>query len=91
MKKDGQHFYEFEDFRLDAVRGVLFRNGSVVDVTPKPARFLRLLVERKGELVSKEEIFAEVWSDSFVEEANLPHTHLQAFSERALGETAIEN
>src|SRR5688572_1727794 len=73
MKKDEQHFYEFEDFRLDAVRGVLFRDGSVVDITPKAVQILRLLVERKGEPVSKEEIFAEVWPDSFVEEANLSH------------------
>ena len=73
MKEDPQHSYEFEDFRLDAVRGVLFRGGSVVDITPKAVQILKLLVERKGDLVSKEEIFAEVWPDSFVEEANLSH------------------
>ncbi len=73
MNNDGNHFYEFEDFRLDAGRGVLFRGETVVNITPKAVEILRLLVEKRGETVSKDEIFARVWPDSFVEEANLSH------------------
>ncbi len=73
MNNDGKNFYEFEDFRLDAERGVLFRGETVVNITPKAVEILRLLVEKRGETVSKEEIFARVWPDSFVEEANLSH------------------
>ncbi|HKP68392.1 MAG TPA: winged helix-turn-helix domain-containing protein [Pyrinomonadaceae bacterium] len=85
MSNDVQDFYEFEDFRLDAIRGVLFRRGEVVDITPKAVDILRLLVEKRGELVSKEEIFEKVWPDSFVEEANLTH-HISKLR-KALGET----
>jgi DNA-binding winged helix-turn-helix (wHTH) protein/TolB-like protein/Tfp pilus assembly protein PilF len=73
MNKQGNHFYEFEDFRLDAARGVLFRGERVVNITPKAIEILSHLVEKRGEAVSKEEIFARVWPDSFVEEANLSH------------------
>src|SRR5829696_5215354 len=73
MNNDVGQVYEFEDFRLDAAQGVLFRGRSVVSLTPKAVGILQLLVRRSGEVVSKEEIFAEVWQDSFVEEANLSH------------------
>src|SRR5215211_1053866 len=73
MNNDAGQVYEFEDFRLNAAQGVLFRRQSVVNLTPKAVGILLLLVKRRGEVVSKEEIFAEVWHDSFVEEANLSH------------------
>jgi DNA-binding winged helix-turn-helix (wHTH) protein/TolB-like protein/Tfp pilus assembly protein PilF len=85
MNNDIQHPYEFEDFRLDRVRGVLFRGEEVVNLTPKAVEILRLLVEKRGEIVSKDEIFAKVWPDSFVEEANLSH-HIFKLR-KALGET----
>src|SRR5215213_726512 len=85
MNDNGNEFYEFEDFRLDAVQGVLFRGQSVVNLTPKAFEILRLLVERSGKVVTKEEIFAKVWPDSFVEEANLSH-HIFKLR-KALGES----
>ncbi|HUR96675.1 MAG TPA: transcriptional regulator, partial [Pyrinomonadaceae bacterium] len=71
MRNDGQQFYEFEDFRLDAARGVLSQGETIINITPKAVEILVMLVENHGETVSKDEIFAKVWPDSFVEEANL--------------------
>ena len=85
MHKDGQQFYEFEDFRLDSVRGVLFRGDEIVNITPKAVEILALLVGRNGEIVTKDEIFAGVWPDSYVEEANLSHHIFKLRS--ALGES----
>ena len=62
MNNDMQQPYEFEDFRLDHVRGALFRGEEVVNLTPKAVEILRLLVEKRGEIVSKDEIFAKVWT-----------------------------
>jgi DNA-binding winged helix-turn-helix (wHTH) protein/TolB-like protein/lipoprotein NlpI len=87
MTTDNPQFYEFEDFRLDAVNGVLFRGDAIVNVTPKAVEILRLLVERSGEIVSKEDILARVWPDSFVEEANLSH-HIFKLR-NALGESDL--
>src|SRR5215203_1096495 len=85
MSNNGNQFYEFEDFRLDVVQGVLFRGQSMVNLTPKAVEILQLLVERSGKVVTKEEIFAKVWPDSFVEEANLSH-HIFKLR-KALGES----
>jgi len=68
--------FEFEEFRLDRHGdGLSRRNESGVFVpVPIGARaldVLSVLVERPGELVTKEEIMAAVWRRSVVENANL--------------------
>ena len=63
--------YEFEDFRLDAAHLMLYRNDQVVGLTPKQVETLVALVERGGEVVSKEELMTRLWSDAAVEESNL--------------------
>ena len=40
-------------------------------LTPKVLLTLQALVERAGEVVSKEELLRSVWPDTFVEESNL--------------------
>jgi DNA-binding winged helix-turn-helix (wHTH) protein len=49
----------------------LFRNGKLVPVTPKLFETLRALVQRRGALLSKDELMREVWGDTIVEETNL--------------------
>ena len=66
-----KHFYEFEDFRFDAERRVLWREGDVVALPPKAAEVLRVLLEERGNLVGRQEILDRVWADTFVEEGNL--------------------
>ena len=88
MNDNAEKFYEFEDFRLDRFRDVLFRGDAIVDITPKAVQILKLLVERSGEAVSKEEIFAKVWPDSFVEEANLSH-HIFKLRKALAGENEL--
>jgi TolB-like protein/DNA-binding winged helix-turn-helix (wHTH) protein len=66
----------FEGFRLDRAGGCLFRtNGSgiaePVALDSRALALLGLLVERQGQLVTKDEIFGVVWSGMAVEEANL--------------------
>ena len=66
----------FEGFRLDRRAGVLFRldqtgGAEPVALGPRAFDLLRLLVERQGELVSKDAIMQAVWSGRVVEEANL--------------------
>jgi TolB-like protein/Flp pilus assembly protein TadD len=66
----------FEGFRLDRRAGVLFRlnrEGSAEPVALGSRAFnlLLLLVERHGELTSKDVIMQTVWPGRVVEEANL--------------------
>ena len=64
----------FECFRFD--RRGLFRREEHGGVTPlkigsRAEDVLRVLVERAGELVSKDEIITRVWPGLVVEESNL--------------------
>lgn len=63
--------YEFENFRLDADSLLLFRGGEQLTLTPKVVATLLALVERHGEVVSKDGLMETVWPDTQVEEGNL--------------------
>lgn len=63
--------YEFEDFRLDAAHKLLYRSGTQVSLTPKAVETLIALVERRGEVVAKDELMEQIWADTIVEESNL--------------------
>src|SRR5687767_8077124 len=81
--------YEFGPFCLDAVKRLLLREGSAVPLRPKAFETLLALVERSGEVVSKDELMQRLWPDSIVEESNLTlNIHL---ARRALGETQNGN
>jgi DNA-binding winged helix-turn-helix (wHTH) protein len=68
--------FVFEDFCLDRRGGGLFRcNGAgtfePVAVGSRALDILGVLIERAGEVVSKEEIIAAVWPATVVEDSNL--------------------
>lgn len=65
------HLQEFEGFRLDAERLVLWHQGEPVPLPPKEIELLSALVDRHNEVVSKDELMSRVWADSFVEESNI--------------------
>jgi DNA-binding winged helix-turn-helix (wHTH) protein/TolB-like protein len=63
---------DFGPYRLDIAEGRLTRNGEVLKVPHKAFELLAALVKQPGHVVSKEELLAEVWGGTFVEEGNLP-------------------
>jgi DNA-binding winged helix-turn-helix (wHTH) protein/TolB-like protein/Tfp pilus assembly protein PilF len=64
---------EFGDFRLDLEKKLLWLGPEPVAMPPKAVELLCVLVERGGQVVSKDEIWHEVWNDAFLEETNLTH------------------
>jgi TolB-like protein/DNA-binding winged helix-turn-helix (wHTH) protein len=71
-----QDSFRFEGFRFDLAAGGLFRtNGSGVAepiaLGSRALALLALFVERPGQLVSKDEIFAAAWPGVMVGENNL--------------------
>ena len=67
----GTSFYTFGPFRLDATGRALFRGARMVPIPPKAADTLLFLVANAGSVVTKEQLFAKVWRDTFVEEGSL--------------------
>ena len=76
--------YEFNGFRVDALRRQLFRDGVPVPLTSKSFDTLLFLIRNSGSTVTKTELMNAVWSDSAVEENNL--TQQISALRRALGE-----
>ena len=75
----------FGAYRLDRAQG-LWRGGDEVRLTPKSLSLLCVLVERGGEIVSKEELFHLVWADTVVSDSAL--TSCIQELRRALGDDA---
>ena len=63
--------YEFGPFRLDVAERQLLRNGEPLRVPPKAFALLVALLSRSGHLRTKDELLADVWAGTFVEEGNL--------------------
>lgn len=85
MNRQKRAIYEFRNFRLDAAERRLLRDGAPVTLPSKAFDLLLTLVENRGRLVEKDEIFASVWRDQIVEESNLT-VHVSQIR-KALGET----
>ena len=63
--------YGFGEFRLDQVRGSLYRSDKEVKLRPKVFEALKYLVANAGRLVGKDELARAIWPDSFVTDDSL--------------------
>ncbi len=63
--------YLFGPYQLDLRERSLRREGKGLPLAPKTFDLLCLLVESAGQALSKEKLLAQLWPDTFVEEANL--------------------
>ena len=77
--------YEFGEFRMDVQNRILRRGQNLVPLTPKAFEVLRVLVQKNGEVIAKDELMNAAWPDSFVEESNLTQTVFML--RKALGES----
>ena len=89
QEQEEKGFYEFERFRLDPSRRLLLREGEPVSLPPKALATLMALLERRGEVVGKDELLQEVWPDTFISEATLTQNIFRL--RKALGEEAGEH
>jgi serine/threonine protein kinase len=78
----------FGAFELDLNAGELYRQGEVIRLQEQPFQFLRMLVERAGEVVSREQIQSKLWPhDTVVEFDHGINTAIRKLR-RALGDSA---
>ncbi len=75
----------FGSYELDLARIVLRQGRTEIPVEPQVFDLLRCLIERRGEVVRKEELLDEVWGDRFVSEAALT-TRIRS-ARRAVGDS----
>src|SRR5579863_8446519 len=61
----------FGTFRLEPARQVLWEGDTRIPLGSRAIDIPIALVERAGELLSKDDLISRVWPNTFVEEANL--------------------
>ena len=66
--------YAFGPFELDIAAAELRKNGEKIPLRPKCFDLLVYLIDRRGNLVTKEELFETIWADVVVGEATLSRT-----------------
>jgi DNA-binding winged helix-turn-helix (wHTH) protein len=79
----------FGPFRLFPSRQLLLKDGRPIQIGTRALAILELLAERAGDVVSKEELIAHVWPDTFVQEGNVK-VHIAAVR-RVLDEGRFTN
>jgi cholera toxin transcriptional activator len=80
--------YRFGVFEADATTGELRRQGIRLKLNTQPFQVLLLLIERPGELLTREEISHELWPDgTFVDYEHGVNSAVNRIRE-ALGDTA---
>ena len=85
--------YEFGPFRLELREHLLLRLGARIPITGKAFQTLRVLVEARGNLVSKQDLMTAVWPETSVEDNNLDRnisTLRKALGEQSSGRPFIE-
>lgn len=81
--------YEFGEFRIEASKRLLLRDGAPVALTPKVFDTLLHLVQNRQRIVEKDELMQAIWPDTIVEENNL-NQNISTLR-RVLGESRGEN
>ena len=64
----------FDPFSLDLVNECLWRGSEEIKIRPKAFAVLNYLLNRSGQLVTKEELLNAVWPETFVGDAVLKVT-----------------
>ena len=54
----------FAEVELDLSSGELIRNGRVVRLSAQPLLVLRILLDHAGEVVTREELQRQLWTDT---------------------------
>ena len=61
MDLNGDALIRFDDFEFDPRSGKLLRNGQPIRIQPQPLRVLKLLLERPGQTIPREELREHIW------------------------------
>jgi DNA-binding winged helix-turn-helix (wHTH) protein/Tol biopolymer transport system component len=64
-------YYEFGEFRLDARRRILLKNGDQIPLSSRIFDLLLVLLQNEGQVLEHDELLDKVWEGMFVEQSNL--------------------
>ncbi|MEP6901946.1 MAG: winged helix-turn-helix domain-containing protein, partial [Actinomycetota bacterium] len=71
MGTESFRYYEFDEYKIDARRRLLFKNGERVSLSARIFDLLLVLVQNEGRILDHDELLDKVWEGMFVEQSNL--------------------
>ena len=71
----------FGDIKIDIGSGIVFKAGHEVSLTAMEYKLLTYLASNRNKVIGKEEIFNNVWDDSFVSDGTL-NVHIRHLREK---------
>ena len=80
---DRKSCIQYGDICLDEEKQRVFTPKGVTHLSTKGMQVLKYLINKKGTLVSKEELFIKIWKTSYIEDMNTLYTHM-AYLRRAI-------
>ena len=89
MNQSAPLIYQFDLFRLDTGKRLLWRETEPVQLAPKAFDTLVCLLQSSGQVVERETLMQTLWPDTFVEDTNLT-VNISALR-KALGEQSDEH
>ncbi len=82
------HIVRFGTFELDLRAGELHKNGLKIHLPDQSIQILAMLLERPGEVVTREEIQAKLWPDDTIVEFDHSINAAVKRLRQALGDSA---
>lgn len=71
MGVESNRYFGFGEFRVDARRRILSKNGETISLTPRNFDLLLVMIENEGQILTHDDLLDKVWAGTFVEQANL--------------------
>jgi two-component system response regulator RegX3 len=71
----------FGDIKIDIGSGIVYKGGYEVSLTAMEYKLLTYLANNRNKVIDKEEIFNNVWDDSFVSDGTL-NVHIRHLREK---------
>jgi two-component system response regulator RegX3 len=67
--------------RINAATELIYLDNSVLSLTNMEYKLLKYLIDNKGKIIGKDEIFAQVWQDKFTGDGTL-NVHIRRLREK---------
>jgi len=64
-------YFSFGDYRLDTLKNEIRFRDKALDLEPQVYGLLELFITRHGDIVSRDDIIAEVWNGRIVENSTI--------------------
>ena len=76
VKKD-DNFFEFKNIKIDFSKHLIYKNGNIIECTPKEFELFEVLVKNRNIAMSREKLLELAWGFDFEGDTRTVDVHIQ--------------